>query len=560
MTLPSAEFSARTVLHLEGARQAAQDARAAGDDGLLAAALRDLGHSLNRCGRPQEALEVLLEAVAFLPDDLLAQAHCWREAAEAQLALAGETEAQEYLSMALRLAREAGAQELELDVLEDIAQVQAARGDEQAAFHSLEACVAVRRGLPGSPGLARALVRLAQVRLSEAQAVNLDWLRVQHWLLEALDGLPAEDQAGRLRVEGEARAALARTALHLGQPGLACDYAQQALSLLRQVDDEKAALGVLPDLARAQQALGDFLGAWHTLEEALTHPQEARWPAERAQLHLAACEVLEARGEYSAALAHHRAYHQLDRLGRVRHERERTRAAQARVGLEATRQEARLNRERGDALERMVEARTSELVRSQRAVIDLLAGAAEFRDAPLGPHTRWVGEATTAVALELGLSSAEAEKLGLAARLHDVGKLAIPDAILLKQGPLSDQEWRVMHTHTHLGAALLTQPGAADGGPLLLLASQIALSHHESWNGGGYPQGLRGQDIPLGARIVRVVDTFDALVTERPYKPAWPEARALEYLARHAGQLCDPAVVAAFSALHARQALPGRQA
>ncbi|MCD0157367.1 HD-GYP domain-containing protein, partial [Deinococcus sp. 6GRE01] len=187
-----------------------------------------------------------------------------------------------------------------------------------------------------------------------------------------------------------------------------------------------------------------------------------------------------------------------------------------------------------------------------------LASCAEFRDAPLGPHTRWVGDATQAVALALGRAPADAAQLGLAARLHDVGKIGIPDAILLKQGPLISDEWARMAAHTTLGAQLLSQPGAADGGPLLELAAQIALTHHECWDGSGYPSGVAGPAIPLGGRVVRVVDTFDALISERPYKPGWTPAQALAYLESHAGTLFDPEIVRVFLALHESGRLPER--
>ncbi len=162
------------------------------------------------------------------------------------------------------------------------------------------------------------------------------------------------------------------------------------------------------------------------------------------------------------------------------------------------------------------------------------------------------------LALALGSAPAEAAQLGLAARLHDVGKIGIPDSILLKRGPLLPEEWAHMAEHTRLGARLLTQPGAVDGGPLLQLAAQIALTHHGCWDGSRYPAGLTGEAIPLGGRIARVVDTFDALVTARPYQEGWPAAEALAYLSEHTGKLFDPVVVRIFADLYSAGRLPQR--
>lgn len=542
-------------------------ARQSGDDAALAVALLNRGQALKGSGAAREALEVLLEAVAYVPPEQLeVQARIWHEAAGAQWELACDSEAQEYLALALSLSRQAGDRTLELEVLESLAQGQAEVGDVKAALHSLATCVTVRRDEPGQPGLSRTLVQLAHLQLDVLDATSVGGAAddtgvlgdIQATVEEALASLGAEPPGTRLRLEGWARATLGRVHLHRQEARAACAESGQALALLRQAGEHRLALAALPTQCRALVQLGEANRALADLQVAIDLDQGSARLAERAGLHLAASEACEALGNHRQALDHYRRYHELDLQRRSTQGRERLRAAQARVSLESSRQEAQLHRERSEQLEREVRARTLEVVRSQRAVIELLAGAAEFRDAPLGAHTRWVGEASGELALALGLAPGDAQQLALAARLHDVGKLAIPDAILLKGGPLSDAEWEVMRQHPQLGAQLLTRHGAAGGGPLLEVAAQVALSHHESWDGSGYPRGLRGDDIPLCGRIVRVVDTFDALVTERPYKPAWTEARALAYLAQHAGTLCDPVVVAVFASLHERGALPPR--
>lgn len=536
---------------LHDAHGRAEQARRQGNDHQLAAALHDQGTALNRLSRSRDALGVLLESVAYLGHDPHGQARAWREAACAHLNLANDTEAQEYLALALRLARDAGDLTLQLDLLDDLATLHATQGEAHAACDTLRASLHLRRA-HRHPDLTRTLVRLTLSELDlppHEQPASLTRRAQELAVLAPLEPLG-----------GESWVALAQLYLHQQQPGAALHAAREAEPLLRASGQTRAALRAQATQARAALDLGRAAQAQATVQTALRDPAAPTHPHEHAALHLVASDVCAHLGDYPRALTHHRAYHQLDAHTRHAHQQERARAAQARVALDATRHEARLHRQRNDELEALVQVRTQELRRSQRAVIDLLASAAEFRDAPLGPHTRWVGDATTAVARHLGLPAAHAEELGLAARLHDVGKIGIPDAILLKEGPLTPDERDIIATHTGLGAQLLTQPGAADGGPLLHLAAQIALSHHECWNGSGYPRALRGADIPLGGRIVRVVDTFDALISARPYKPAWTDADALTYLRRHAGTLFDPACVQAITDLHAAAQLPPRDA
>jgi putative two-component system response regulator len=147
------------------------------------------------------------------------------------------------------------------------------------------------------------------------------------------------------------------------------------------------------------------------------------------------------------------------------------------------------------------------------------------------------------------------ELLRRAAPLHDLGKLAVPDGILLKLDRLTDDEFRVMQTHTQIGAKILSGSKHA----LLQLAEQIALTHHEHWDGSGYTPGLRGESIPLVSRIVAVVDVFDALTHARPYKPAWPVEEAVAEIERQSGRQFDPIVVEAFMELLEEDGLLKRQ-
>ena len=171
-----------------------------------------------------------------------------------------------------------------------------------------------------------------------------------------------------------------------------------------------------------------------------------------------------------------------------------------------------------------------------------LAAAAEFRDDDTGQHTRRVGDLSVMIAERLGLPAARVELIRLAAPLHDLGKIAIPDAILSKPGKLTDDEFAYMRTHTTVGAQMLSGSAFA----LVRMAEQIAVTHHEKWDGSGYPAGLAGETIPITGRIFAVADVFDALTHVRPYKPAWSEPEAIAELKRQSGRQFDPQVLYAF--------------
>lgn len=199
-------------------------------------------------------------------------------------------------------------------------------------------------------------------------------------------------------------------------------------------------------------------------------------------------------------------------------------------------------RDHNRILEARVVERTSELEQARLEILRRLADAAEYRDDDTGQHTRRVGQMTGRIAAALGLVPSEVEVLRNVAPLHDVGKIGVPDRILLSPSRLSKEDFDVMKTHTVIGAKLL---GGSEFRHLQT-AAEIALSHHERWNGEGYPHGRRGSEIPLSGRIVAVADTYDALRHQRPYKPAWPRAKALQEIEESRGGRFDPDVVDAF--------------
>ena len=217
----------------------------------------------------------------------------------------------------------------------------------------------------------------------------------------------------------------------------------------------------------------------------------------------------------------------------------------ARVGNLFALNRSRLEQvDRAAWLDREVKAATALIVAREREIIMMLMKAAEHRDTETGNHVGRVAGYVGQIAEGLGLSPDEAERLSLASTMHDVGKISVPDKILLKPGRLSEEERREMEEHADRGRRILEGSDSA----LIRLAAEIAATHHERWDGGGYPKGLRGEAIPLSGRIVAVADVYDALTSDRPYKTAWSQADAVAHLRAHAGTHFDPACVAAFLA------------
>ncbi|PQV63335.1 response regulator receiver modulated metal dependent phosphohydrolase [Abditibacterium utsteinense] len=196
----------------------------------------------------------------------------------------------------------------------------------------------------------------------------------------------------------------------------------------------------------------------------------------------------------------------------------------------------------GVLLEQKVQERTQDLEKAQLETLERLAIAAEYRDDDTGQHTRRVGLTAARIAASLNLPQAQTDLIRRAAPLHDVGKIGISDAILLKPGKLTESEFATMKEHTLIGGKMLS----GSSSPWLQLAEEIAVSHHERWDGHGYPFQLQGEAIPLVGRIVTIADVFDALTHERPYKKAWPVAEAMAEIERQSGKQFDPQVVKAF--------------
>ncbi len=198
-----------------------------------------------------------------------------------------------------------------------------------------------------------------------------------------------------------------------------------------------------------------------------------------------------------------------------------------------------------EELEERVRLRTDELHQTRLEVVRRLGRAAEYRDNETGMHIIRMSKISELLGRAAGMNEYDCDLLLNASPMHDIGKLAIPDQILLKPGKFEPEEWEIMKTHAQLGAELL------DGSDtdLMCMARDIAATHHEKWDGSGYPKGLKGEEIPLVGRVVALADVFDALTSERPYKKAWPVEDAVEFIKEQCGKHFDPQLVDYFLTL-----------
>ncbi len=194
-------------------------------------------------------------------------------------------------------------------------------------------------------------------------------------------------------------------------------------------------------------------------------------------------------------------------------------------------------------LEQLVQKRTTELNQATEDLVYALSVAGELHDNETGQHVLRVGKMAGILAEGVGLPTDLVYMIERAAQMHDVGKIAVPDCVLLNPGKLDAEEWILMKSHAESGAQLL----GSNGSVLIQMARSIALSHHEKWDGTGYPKGLKGESIPIEGRITGIVDVFDALTSKRPYKDAWPVEQAVQYITDEAGKHFDPKLVEVFN-------------
>lgn len=408
--------------------------------------------------------------------------------------------------------------------------------------------------------LALAETRHACERFIEVQVLQLiaelafkrqDYLKARDFHFKVAE---ASKELGLERVLATALEGLAKAQMALGEPQVATQTLLEVLELARHKGWRTTVLDALLSLGEACIQLGDLANAWAHGLEALELSRQAERKRSTYLAHRLLAQVLRASGDYQRAIEHFEEYHRLEREVFSEESERKRQTLMNHLELERVRNEAEslrlkteLERQAREEAQAKVFQRTQELEFAQLEIVSRLALAAEFRDDATGEHTYRVGRNAAMIAKELGWPQHEVETLRLAARLHDVGKIGIPDTILLKRDRLTVSEYALMKDHTNIGARILS------GGrsKILRLAEEIALSHHEHFDGSGYPRGLVGESIPMSGRIVAVADVLDALTHERPYKRAWSVAEALAEIKRQSGRQFDPVVVEACLAVFA---------
>ena len=322
----------------------------------------------------------------------------------------------------------------------------------------------------------------------------------------------------------------------------------ETLTSARELGYREGEVDALLNLGRDYLATEQPEEALQVLLEGLSLATDLERQRSVFEAHELLSQAYEQKSDLAQAFHHYRLFHKAEKAIFNKENEKKTRQLTVQFDVERARHEAEEYRLRTEVAqqarheaEAQVRTRTRELEESQLEVVTRLAVAAEYRDDVTGEHTRRVGRNAAALAYALGWLEDEVQLIYSAARLHDVGKIGISDAVLLKPGKLTEEEFAHIRTHTTIGARILSSGRSK----LLKMAEEIALCHHERWDGTGYPLGIGGTDIPMSARIVAVADVLDALTHARPYKEAWSLEEALAEIERQSGHHFDPEVVEA---------------
>jgi response regulator RpfG family c-di-GMP phosphodiesterase len=299
--------------------------------------------------------------------------------------------------------------------------------------------------------------------------------------------------------------------------------------------------------SRVLVADGETSAAISLLIEVVDEADERLYAEVALIAHQLLADVLKSLERFEEALAHRETWSRIHDEIFNRDTDLRIKTLQISHDTLAARDQAELLRVRTTELEELVRSRTQDLEEQHYEAFERLARISEYRDVDTGEHSSRVGELAADLARQLGEDPAWANALRLAGRLHDVGKVAVPDSVLLKPGALTAEEFEIMKTHTTVGATVFAGSNSA----LIKLAAEVANSHHEHWDGSGYPRGLAGDDIPLSGRIIAVADVYDALVHAHLYKPAWASADAVRHIVSEKGAHFEPRIVDALvSVIH----------
>ena len=522
------------------AQQARVLARTLNDQPGEAEALYRLSSIAYSAGQPDDAFALALDAreVARRCDALYVEAWALQLVGIVHFDAGNFSEALECALQALELYRRSGHEGSEGNMLNLVATIHHSLGDTDRALVTYEAALTVNKGSARPDSDAITLVNMAEIRAARGE----DLLAVS--LCESALGL-SRDHLPAFVPYVLARLAESYCALDLVEQAASCLDEADALILEQSesgIEHTSDALAAAMARGKLHRAEGELERSIESYERALAIAQGASMKQGELQAHAELAGVLKQLRRFEDALAHQEERFNIHEALFSQGTDLRIKTLQIAHDTEAARQQAEILRLRTGELEAMVRGRTYDLEEYQLEAFQRLAVLAEFRDTDTGEHTVRVGDLSAEVAAELGETDEWVDHLRLAGRLHDIGKVAVPDAILLKPGPLTPAEFDVMKTHTTIGAEILS----GSSSPLIQLAAEVALNHHERWDGSGYPNGLAGTDIPLSGRIVTVADVFDALTSHRTYKHAWSAAEAVQYIQGAKGTQFEPQVVDAF--------------
>jgi putative two-component system response regulator len=425
------------------------------------------------------------------------------------------------------------------NLLNTVAVIHHSLGDTDRALVTYEAALTANKGLDRPEYDVLTLSNMAEVRAG----------RNEHLLAIGLAESAVELARRHSPVYvADILARLANSYAALGSVDRAVDCLVEADAIMAGRSDLGASSRFAVAMAHGKVAeiSGESVRAVASYQEALSIAAANAMGEGELHAHTALAKAFKVIGDFERAL-----YHQEQRFDR--NEQMFSRGTDLRIktlqiahDTEAARQQAEILRLRTGELEALVRDRTYDLEEYQVAAFQRLAVLAEFRDADTDEHTIRVGDVAAMIAAEVAddfsLDEQYVGRLRLAARLHDIGKVAVPDTTLLKPGPLTVEEFESMKAHPKLGADIL----AGSSSPLIQMAAEVALTHHERWDGTGYPRGLRADLIPISGRIVSIADVYDALVSDRPYKQAWAPLDAIRFIADAAGAQFQPRLVSGF--------------
>ena len=458
------------------------------------------------------------------------------------------SQALESLLQAVEICRSMGDVDHLGNLLNTVATVHHSLRDTDRAIVTYEAALEANRKSPRRGFDAITLANMAKVRSERNE--NLLAVSLGEAALEiAREHLP-EYVAEILANLAEAYASLQM----LPRANACLDEADESLNRMGPQFARSSPMALVSvQLARGRVwiANGDTTQAIATLENVINVAELNEFADMELVAHGLLAETYKGLGRFEEALFHREASTRIHEQIFNRDTDLRIKTLQISHDTLAARDQAELLRVRTTELEDLVTARTQDLEEHHYEAFERLAVIAEYRDPDSGEHSSRVGELAAELAIELGEDREWAEELRLAGRLHDVGKVGIPDDILQKPGPLTAAEFELMKTHTTIGATVFSGSKST----LIQLAAEVAISHHERWDGSGYPIGLKGDDIPLCGRLVAVADVYDALVTAHRYKQAWSSTDAVDHVVAGRGTQFEPRVVDALVAV-----IAGRQA